>query len=794
MKPTPEQDAVQKSPAPFKVVMANAGTGKTAAIILTAVRLFLEEEAEYIRRAERAGRAPRTNPAGHLADPEDIQRVAQLFDLITFTRKAAAEMEERFRAALAARGVQVPAEYRTKNGYTRPLKVAQTLDAKVQAIVFYPLSINHLAAETLHPPKAAASAAQRFHAHLDRLLARFKDHPHLRQELELARKKDGSFYDRPTPEAYRKGLLAKLWRGLLPSAYGEEPGPLLMELLQFEQAGWTRNAPARWLQEEVLKHPRVDADAGERLTRRVLAERDRAMRPFKADYEQFLRAERGEISPGSAPQRRALYQRLKPLLDRKRNAEALFGCYQALRSTGYHPESNPRPMRTEEGLRIVVENLDGCNLTLKQAELAFLQYEALKAELCALEFQDLADVGTELMTTLPKIAEPGNPLPAYGLRRKHVLLDESQDNSAAQWGLARAMVQAGATCTVVGDPAQSIYRFRGARSETLVELLQTAAQKRLEVRTHTLSVSMRSQPAIVTLGNHVVRDLNHFAAVKRDSRARAGAVDGRPDPLKFHACLDEAEQTELITEAARRALAAGKSVMVLFRANGEKGPLARELRLLAKNVPENRFQHLSVHRSKGLEADVVILQGFTATRWPDLRGDPAEEANIFHVAVTRAREHVHFVCPCTVKAVNGAGELVDEWVGPSPYLQQVAHLRAAFIETVEWSPRLSDMNRDQAAQLLATGQTIHDHSREELEQERYGRLQVLRLEAGLVTAEDVARKPPHFRQDPDHGCKPKPTAQIRRFLELIQKSQAAPSPEPEARPHPPSCLAAEVAP
>ena len=384
------------------------------------------------------------------------------------------------------------------------------------------------------------------------------------------------------------------------------------------------------------------------------------------------------------------------------------------------------------------------------------------------------------MATLPKIAEPGNPLPAYGLRRKHLLLDEAQDNNAAQWALARALVHAGARCTVVGDAAQSIYRFRGARAEGLVELLQAAAQKRLDVRTHTLTVSMRSEPAIVALGNHVVRELNHFAAVKPDSLPRPGVVDARPDPLRFQACLDESEQADLITEAARRALAEGKSVMVLFRANGQKGPLAQALRLLAKPFADNRLQHLSVHRAKGLEADVVILQGLTATRWPDLRGDPAEEANIFHVAVTRAREQVHFVCPCTVRAINGAGELVDEWVGPSPYLHQVAHLRAAFIEKVEWSAGLSELGCDQAAELLATGLAIHAQSREDLAQERYGRLQMLRLEAGLVTPQTVAQKPPHYHQDFLQRLQPEPTPQVRRFLALIQKSQNGQSPAAEA--------------
>jgi ATP-dependent exoDNAse (exonuclease V) beta subunit len=179
---------------------------------------------------------------------------------------------------------------------------------------------------------------------------------------------------------------------------------------------------------------------------------------------------------------------------------------------------------------------------------------------------------------------------------------------------------------------------------------------------------------------------------------------------------------------------------------------------------------------------VVILQGLSATRWPDLRGEPAEEANIFHVAVTRAREQVHFVCPCAIRAVNGAGELVDEWVGPSPYLQQVAHLREAFIERVELSPGLADVTREAVPGLLATGLAIHEQSREELEQERYGRLQMLRLEAGLATPKDLARKSPRHTQDAQRNQKPESSPKVRRFLELILASQNAAATAPKTRP------------
>jgi hypothetical protein len=50
----------------------------------------------------------------------------------------------------------------------------------------------------------------------------------------------------------------------------------------------------------------------------------------------------------------------------------------------------------------------------------------------------------------------------------------------------------------------------------------------------------------------------------------------------------------------------------------------------------------------------------------------------------------------------------------------------------------------------------------------------------LATPQPVAQKPPHDRQDPLQRLKPEPTPQVRRFLELIQKSQNGQSPAAEA--------------
>lgn len=97
-------------------------------------------------------------------------------------------------------------------------------------------------------------------------------------------------------------------------------------------------------------------------------------------------------------------------------------------------------------------------------------------------------------------------------RVSHLLVDENQDTSPAQYQLLSCLVQAweqddGRSVFLCGDKYQSIYLFRGATLSLFTDTVKAAAfgPKALEV--HHLRVNFRSAPAVVEWNNRVYGQL-----------------------------------------------------------------------------------------------------------------------------------------------------------------------------------------------------------------------------------------------------------------------------------------------
>lgn len=144
-------------------------------------------------------------------------------------------------------------------------------------------------------------------------------------------------------------------------------------------------------------------------------------------------------------------------------------------------------------------------------------YEAAKQRAGALDFDDL--IG--LARTLLQQSEAA-PWVLYKLDGglDHILIDEGQDTSPAQWELIDPLQQeffagAGArakprTVFTVGDPKQSIYSFQGADPERFLsesQKLETRArQVEREFRAPALRTSFRSAPEILRVVDQVLKD------------------------------------------------------------------------------------------------------------------------------------------------------------------------------------------------------------------------------------------------------------------------------------------------
>lgn len=89
-------------------------------------------------------------------------------------------------------------------------------------------------------------------------------------------------------------------------------------------------------------------------------------------------------------------------------------------------------------------------------------YQNLLKEFNAVDFDDLLFLTVELFQNHPAVLE------SYRARWKYLLIDEYQDTNACQYTIAKLLVEKTRNIFVVGDPDQSIYSWRGANIENIL--------------------------------------------------------------------------------------------------------------------------------------------------------------------------------------------------------------------------------------------------------------------------------------------------------------------------------------
>jgi DNA helicase-2/ATP-dependent DNA helicase PcrA len=147
-----------------------------------------------------------------------------------------------------------------------------------------------------------------------------------------------------------------------------------------------------------------------------------------------------------------------------------------------------------------------------------------------LDFDDLLD-------NLLRLLKSGlgyDDLSAY-----HVLVDEFQDVNQAQTEILVELARAGAQVYAVGDPCQSIYRFRGAEFKTILnfhDIFQGAER-------YELSTNYRSSDAILSLAN----DISGKSGLPK---TLSSGING-PDPIITTPADEEAEASGLAEHIAR---------------------------------------------------------------------------------------------------------------------------------------------------------------------------------------------------------------------------------------------------
>lgn len=202
---------------------------------------------------------------------------------------------------------------------------------------------------------------------------------------------------------------------------------------------------------------------------------------------------------------------------------------------------------------------------------------------------------------------------------KHLLIDEFQDVSPLMVAFIRALhsqigsvsdVDDGPSVLAVGDDWQSIYGWRGSAPQFFLRFpnyFDGAAAEPLM-----LADNYRSSNNIVRAAQHLIESTSADHRMHKDTRAVGGAVADIHEPVYvIEKALNVEQQAALVMALQRIArLRGGEEVKVLTRTTYVQDELKTQLRRTdIGRWGSSTAQLMTVHSSKGLEADYVLILG-----------------------------------------------------------------------------------------------------------------------------------------------------------------------------------------
>lgn len=270
--------------------------------------------------------------------------------------------------------------------------------------------------------------------------------------------------------------------------------------------------------------------------------------------------------------------------------------------------------------------------SLPAAEYSEAQWQVLAALLnvlpqavahLKLEFQQRGQIDfvEQSLRALDALGTEDNPTDlalTIDMRLQHILVDEFQDTSITQMKLLRLLTAGwsagdGRTLFCVGDPMQSIYRFRQAEVGLFLDVQQRGLPAIKQMEALQLQTNFRStQPVIDWINTHFVQVLpaindSEQGAVKF-SPSRAAPHASQQGYVRIHAAIDRSTQQEAneVTALVAQALQQDARQRIAILVGGRSHVNAIAAALNAANIPFSAvdIEHL---RDRSLIQDLISL-------------------------------------------------------------------------------------------------------------------------------------------------------------------------------------------
>ncbi|MBI3561144.1 MAG: DNA helicase II [Gammaproteobacteria bacterium] len=193
---------------------------------------------------------------------------------------------------------------------------------------------------------------------------------------------------------------------------------------------------------------------------------------------------------------------------------------------------------------------------LKHMIAIYTQYDSYCQRTGVVDFAELLLRNHELWLQHPEI------LQHYQRRFKHLLIDEFQDTNALQYAWVRLLAGKTAAVFAVGDDDQSIYGWRGARVENILQFNQDFAQ----ASSFRLEQNYRSTGNILNAANAVIANNSGRLGKTLWTAGKTG------EPIRLYSAFNEQDEAQFVVDRIAEWVEQGgtrQECAVLYRSNAQ---------------------------------------------------------------------------------------------------------------------------------------------------------------------------------------------------------------------------------
>ena len=232
------------------------------------------------------------------------------------------------------------------------------------------------------------------------------------------------------------------------------------------------------------------------------------------------------------------------------------------------------------------------NLRDEQIAKIYDKYLTALKESNALDFDDLLLKTVELFETSAQVRD------RYARKFKYVMVDEYQDTNRPQYMLIKRLAELHRNLAVVGDPDQSIYKWRGADLRNILDFesdFGDACIVRLEQNYRSTQVILDAATAVIQQNRN-----------RKDKRLWTDRKGGHS--IVYYRGGDELEEADFIAKSIRQARVEDVDTMmaVLYRTNAQSRAI--EDQLMRESIPYKIIGGVRFYERKEIKDSLAYLK------------------------------------------------------------------------------------------------------------------------------------------------------------------------------------------